>query len=121
MSKQVMSFEEFFNKTEENKLIKFKDDIKKVIEISAINTLCFEKIIFADTIDTIGSSFWIYVRQFSRWGCICMAGLEIYRSIHNQDLKEVVKIIAKYSIAYASIISLPNIFMKIDQTFKVIK
>lgn len=68
-------------------------------------------------IDTAGNLFLDITQSVARWTCLVMCLVEITKNIMNGNTKEIVKIMFKYLLAFATTFLMPFAFDMIESIF----
>lgn len=127
MKQKIISFHDFFNKENSNKLeliakkIKSNRRLERMFIFTAGSLMYAQKVLATEVktgkITQAGVTILSICREIGYWACIIMCVMEIIRSLMQGDTKGITKIIAKYTIGFAALYMLPWMFDIIKSIF----
>ncbi|WP_238886363.1 hypothetical protein [Clostridium sp. YIM B02551] len=125
--KETMTISEFLNmqdETNERRLEILASKIRKNKQLERFTVtlmaccLYAQKVLAAeDGVDRLGNKLLFLLRKWAKWILLIMCVLECIKAGVNGDSKNILKIIMKYVLLYASLFLVPYLFDVIAESF----
>jgi len=127
MKEIIISIPKFLELSRNNELEKCICDMKKDYKLEKIIVMSLGISMYVNKvanavpnstkIDILGNKFLFISRRVGYWVVLIMCIVEIIKTIGNSDNKNIVKIIAKYLIIYASLFATPLLLDMVAEAF----